>query len=103
MFRGQCLACHTVDGYRSMHGFLHHRDHASIRNILNMLHEYPEDSPYRTFMPPLVGSDGEIEALAAYLNDLVQSRSKSSGQEGVAKANVSVGSTEPSRTSGSPR
>ena len=88
MFRGQCLACHTVDGYRSMYGFLHHRDYDSIRNILNMLHEYPEESPYRAFMPPLVGTDGEIEALAVYLNDLVHSRAESSGHDEVAAANV---------------
>lgn len=86
MFRGQCLACHTADGYRSMYGFLHHRDYESISNMLGMLHEYSDESPYRAFMPPLVGTDGEIEALAVYLNDLVHSRTKSSGQDEVVKA-----------------
>jgi mono/diheme cytochrome c family protein len=74
MFRGQCLACHTVDGYRGMRKLLHGRDYQSIHNILAMLHDYPEDSPYRAFMPPLVGTDPEIEALTAYLNDLVNPR-----------------------------
>jgi len=71
-----------------MYGFLHHRDYDSIRNMINMLHEYPEDSPYRAFMPPLVGTDGEIEALAVYLNDLVHASAKPTGQAEVAKANV---------------
>jgi len=74
MFRGQCIACHTVDGYRSMRGFLQQRDDASIRNMLSMLHEYPEDSPYRAFMPPLVGTEAEIEALAVYLHERVKRR-----------------------------
>jgi len=75
MFRGQCLACHTVDGYRSMRGFLQQRDYASVCNMLSMLHEYREDSPYRAFMPPLVGTDAEIEALAVYLHERVKSPS----------------------------
>jgi len=53
-----------------------------------MLHEYPEESPYRAFMPPLVGTAGEIEALSVYLNDLVHSRTELSGQGEVAKVNV---------------
>jgi mono/diheme cytochrome c family protein len=71
MFRGQCLACHTVDGYRSMREFLKGRDRESIKNVLTMLHEYKEDSHYRAFMPPLVGTSGEIDALAIYLERLV--------------------------------
>ncbi len=68
MFRGQCMACHTMDGYRSMRKLMHGRDAGAIHNILGMLHENAEDSPYRAFMPPLVGTDAEIEALVEYLD-----------------------------------
>lgn len=71
MFRGQCLACHTTDGYRPMKRLLQGRDRASIMNLLGTLHEYGENSPYRAFMPPLVGKPDEIEALADYLDRVV--------------------------------
>ena len=71
VLRGQCMACHTVDGYRSLRRLLAGRDRESIANILTMLHEYKDDSPYRAYMPPLVGSEGEISALADYLDHLV--------------------------------
>jgi mono/diheme cytochrome c family protein len=71
MFRGQCLACHTVDGYRAMRGFLAGRDHTGVGNILKMLYENKPDSPYHAFMPPLVGTAGEIAALNLYLDSLV--------------------------------
>lgn len=71
MFRGQCLACHTTDGYRPMKRLLQGRDRNSIANLLRTLHENREDSPYRAFMPPLVGTVPEREALADYLSQLV--------------------------------
>jgi mono/diheme cytochrome c family protein len=71
MFRGQCIACHTTNGYRSMSKLLKGRDKASIRSIIDMLHEYKEDSPYRKFMPPLVGTKGEVDALISYLDSLI--------------------------------
>ncbi len=70
MFRGQCLACHTRDGYRGMQRLLHERNEQAIRNILTMLHTPQEDSPYRAFMPPLAGTGLEIDALCAYLDQL---------------------------------
>lgn len=73
MFRGQCAACHTRDGYRSMSNLLKDRDEKSIKNLLQTLHENKEDSPYRAFMPPLVGKEDEIEALAQYLKTLTVS------------------------------
>lgn len=73
MFRGQCLACHTVDGYRSMRKLLGERDRQSIGNLLGVLHTYAEDSPYRAYMPPLVGTPDEIEALGDYLAALIAS------------------------------
>jgi mono/diheme cytochrome c family protein len=70
MFQGQCMACHTVDGYRSMRRLLNGRDGKAIGNILTILHEHRADSPYRRFMPPLVGTPQEIEALRIYLDSL---------------------------------
>lgn len=70
MFRGQCAACHTTQGYRSMARLLKDRDANSIRNMLKILQEHKDDSPYRAYMPPLVGTPREVEALAAYLQTL---------------------------------
>jgi cytochrome bd-type quinol oxidase subunit 1 len=70
MFRGQCGACHTEKGYRAMNNLLKDRDEKAIGNILQMLHENKDDSPYRKYMPPLVGKDDEIKALAAYLKQI---------------------------------
>jgi hypothetical protein len=39
-----------------------------------MLHKHEESSPYRAFMPPLVGTPAERDALADYLNHLVHGR-----------------------------
>lgn len=72
MFRGQCGSCHTEQGYRAMSGLMKGRDEAGIINSLNMLHEYKEDSSYRKYMPPLVGTDDERRALAVYLRSLVE-------------------------------
>ena len=71
MFRGQCMNCHTVDGYRSMRRLMNGRDRKSIGNMLTVLHETPATSPYRNFMPPLVGTKQEIDALGDYLDGLV--------------------------------
>jgi cytochrome bd-type quinol oxidase subunit 1/mono/diheme cytochrome c family protein len=83
MFRGQCMACHTVDGYRSMRRLLAQRDRAAIGNILSMLQiwnppagesepaEAGPDNPYGEYMPPLVGSAPEVRALGDYLATLV--------------------------------
>jgi cytochrome bd-type quinol oxidase subunit 1 len=70
MFRGQCMACHTLDGYRAIKDLIGDRDRQNIMNLLITLHEYKEDSPYRKFMPKLVGTDKEIQALADYLYTL---------------------------------
>jgi cytochrome bd-type quinol oxidase subunit 1 len=68
MFRGQCMNCHTLDGYRSMRRLMHGRDWKSITNIVTMLHEAPATSPYKHYMPPLVGTKEEVEDLIAYLD-----------------------------------
>ena len=33
-----------------------------------MLHEYKADSPYRRFMPPMVGTKQDVDDLTDYLN-----------------------------------
>ena len=70
MFRGQCMSCHTADAYRSMKSLLAGRNRESISNLLVMLHEAKPDSPYRAFMPPLVGTQAEINVLGDYLTVL---------------------------------
>jgi mono/diheme cytochrome c family protein len=67
MYRGQCGACHTLTGYRSLNRLLAGRDRESIGNLLTMLHEYKQDTSYRKFMPPLTGTPKEMDALGDYL------------------------------------
>ncbi len=71
IFRGECASCHTVGGYRSLRLLLDGRDRAGIGNFLVMLHDYKPDSPYRRFMPPLVGTRQDVDDLANYLNTQV--------------------------------
>ena len=66
------------DGYRSMKRLLGERNREGIGSILAVLHDYDKDSPYRKYMPPLVGHPDEIEALGDYLVNLTQKRGKSS-------------------------
>ena len=77
MFRGQCMACHTTNGYRSMQRLLQQRNAESVRMLVQTLHNPPADSPYRKYMPPVVGNQQELEELSAYLTQLSQGRSTS--------------------------
>jgi len=77
MFRGQCAACHTRDVYRSMKRLLGERNREGIGSVLKMLHDYDKDSPYRKYMPPLVGRPDEMDALGDYLASLTQKPEKS--------------------------
>lgn len=70
MYRGQCMACHTESGYRGIRKMLQGRDYANVRKMLDLLHKMPDDSPYRKYMPPLVGTDSEVNDLALYLSTL---------------------------------
>jgi mono/diheme cytochrome c family protein len=74
MFRGQCMNCHTVDGYRSMRRLMNGRDRKAIGNMLTILHDQPASSPYKNFMPPLTGTTHEIDALGDYLDSLENPR-----------------------------
>ena len=68
IFRGECGSCHTLAGYRSLNALLAGRDRANIANFITMLHEHKSDSPYRRFMPPMVGTKQDVDDLADYLN-----------------------------------
>jgi cytochrome bd-type quinol oxidase subunit 1 len=68
IFRGECGSCHTLAGYRPLQHLLEGRDRANITSFIVMLHDYKPDSPYRRFMPPMVGSKQDIDDLADYLN-----------------------------------
>jgi len=72
IFRGECGSCHTLSGYRPLKELLAGRDRANIASFIKMLHDPDPDpknpSPYRHFMPPMVGTKDEIDDLANYLN-----------------------------------
>ncbi len=74
MYRGQCASCHTIDGYRSLRHLTAGRDRRSLGNFLTLLHVPKPDSPYRRFMPPLTGSQAEIDDLGDYLYSLNPAR-----------------------------
>ena len=41
---------------------------ANIENFIVMLHENKADSPYRRFMPPMVGTKQDVADLTEFLN-----------------------------------
>ncbi|MGO9437809.1 MAG: cytochrome ubiquinol oxidase subunit I [Terracidiphilus sp.] len=85
IFRGECGSCHTLDGYRPLRRLLDGRDHANIRNFIVMLHQNKDDSPYKKFMPPMVGTEQDVNDLTDFLNTQVNPPA-SSGQILVLKA-----------------
>jgi cytochrome bd-type quinol oxidase subunit 1 len=68
IFRGECGSCHTLGGYRPLKLLLAGRDRANISSFITMLHDYKPDSPYRRFMPPMVGTKQDIDDLTDFLN-----------------------------------
>jgi len=68
IFRGECGSCHTLAGYRPLKSLLAGRDRANIASFITMLHDYKPDSPYRKFMPPMVGTQQDIDDLAGYFD-----------------------------------
>jgi cytochrome d ubiquinol oxidase subunit I len=68
IFRGECGSCHTLSGYRPLKVLLAGRDRANISSFITMLHDYKPDSPYRRFMPPMVGTRQDIDDLTDFLN-----------------------------------
>jgi mono/diheme cytochrome c family protein len=80
IFRGECGSCHTLNGYRPLAQLLEGRDRANIDSFITMLHDYKADSPYRKFMPPMVGTKHDVDDLTDYLNAQVN---PSTGQKTV--------------------
>jgi len=74
IFRGECQSCHTLDGYRPVRQLLTGRDAANIKNFVAMLHDYKPDMPYRKFMPPMAGTQQDVDDLANYLNAQVNAK-----------------------------
>jgi mono/diheme cytochrome c family protein len=85
VFRAECAACHTIDGYMSIRTRIAPVDADMLQGILATMREegqeyvkgtYTHEGHVATqnldypFMPPLVGTDAEVEALAAYLMSL---------------------------------
>jgi hypothetical protein len=64
IYQGQCLACHTIDGWRSKRALANRLKgwpQQSIESFIPTMHQV------RPMMPPFVGTKEKVEALAAYL------------------------------------
>jgi cytochrome d ubiquinol oxidase subunit I len=92
VFRAQCATCHTLDGYLSIRNLVAPVDVDMLGGILATMRaegdeyvsgKYTHQGHVQTekldypHMPPLVGTDAEVEALTAYLLSLKPSH----GQE----------------------
>ncbi len=83
VFRRQCASCHTLDGYQAIRPLLPSDPDMMVGPLMAMWEmgaAWTELAPGQTvapagvdypFMPPLVGSEEEIMALAEYLKTLV--------------------------------
>ena len=69
------------------------RNRESIGNLLTMLHEAKDDSPYKKFMPQLAGTPAEIDALGDYLASLVPMPATTN----IASTNAAPTNTAPSK------
>jgi cytochrome bd ubiquinol oxidase subunit I len=68
MFIGQCMSCHTMSGYRSLKKRLTGFDSKGIyENVLLVLQKPPAENRYHKIMPPVIGTEEELKALADYL------------------------------------
>ena len=85
IFRGECGSCHTMDGYRPIRQLLSGRDRANIGSFVTMLHDYKQEMPYRRFMPPMVGTQQDVNDLTDFLNAKVNPPA-ASGQQAVQTA-----------------
>lgn len=68
LYQGQCLSCHSIDGWRTKRAFTARVDGWSedaLASFISVMHET------RPFMPPFVGTDEERQALAHYITTTV--------------------------------
>jgi cytochrome d ubiquinol oxidase subunit I len=86
IFRGECGSCHTLAGYRPLAHLLAGRDRANIQTFVLMLHENRADSPYRKFMPTMVGTQQDVNDLADFLNAQVNPPASATVQKPVLTA-----------------
>jgi len=77
VFRAECSSCHTLDGYLGIRKRTAAADADFLGLLLGALRDDgpkwaarpPQKADY-PFMPPFVGTDGELSALVAYLDSL---------------------------------
>lgn len=73
MFVGQCMACHTMEGYRSLTKRLDGMDAETIHtSILKEMQKPAQENRYHKIMPPVIGTDEELTALSQYLYDSIE-------------------------------
>ncbi len=71
MFKQQCMSCHSIGGYRDIRKLLAGRDKEAIKNFLHLIREIdPQKNPYTHIMPPVLGTDEELEDLSNYLGQI---------------------------------
>ncbi|MDF2718458.1 MAG: cytochrome [Paenibacillus sp.] len=68
LFRMQCIACHSIDGIRRSRAMTERIDGWSKETIAGFI---PSMHHVRDIMPPFAGTQQEVEALAAYLANIV--------------------------------
>jgi mono/diheme cytochrome c family protein len=64
VYRAACLSCHAVDGYNAVRPLVRGWPTTTARSFLDEMHVV------KPSMPPFPGTDGEKDALAAYLMSL---------------------------------
>jgi mono/diheme cytochrome c family protein len=93
IFRAQCASCHTLNGYQGVRELLPDPDlaFAVIYTLYEQGEAYvsadPAAPPDKTtldypFMPPFVGTEEEMAALAAYLGEVVSGEDETAGKGG---------------------
>ncbi|MDX1918753.1 MAG: cytochrome ubiquinol oxidase subunit I [Candidatus Caenarcaniphilales bacterium] len=86
MFVGQCMSCHTINGYRSLTQRLSpasYKDSDSIYQFLTMLQvPHTDDNRLYKFMPPVIGTEQELRALADYLHREISLATAKEGVDG---------------------
>ena len=68
LFRMQCIACHSIDGARRSRAMTERIDGWSAESLETFI---PAMHNVRDVMPPFVGTKAEVEALSAYLANIV--------------------------------
>ena len=81
VYRAECASCHTLDGYLGIRKRTAAADADFLGLFLTALRDdgprwsaRPPQKPDYPFMPPFVGTDGELSALVTYLDSLKPSQ-----------------------------